>query len=182
MAHEKAYFVVVAQVGSNLMLVHRSNDRMLAEEVASGQPDGTGFVLEVRRDIDPGIAGGLDREARNEAEQLEGKQVRQDRREAAGTPMTEDMKKDLDTDGAAATARRAADLVEKGDRAVERAAAKTENRVTVPDSAKDQKTDGPARQPNVLTPDPDAVPSVDDQAKAKSAESKTAGGTGGRKK
>jgi hypothetical protein len=166
-AHEKAYFVFVAQIGSNVMLVHRANDRRLAEEVSSGQPDGTGFVWEVSRDTDPGVAGGMDRDARSEAEQLEGKQLRQDRREAAGTPMSEDMKRGLDTEGAAATARRAADLVEKSDKAVERAAAKTENRVTVPDSAKGQDSSSSGDQPNVLRPDPNAVPSVEDQAKAK---------------
>jgi hypothetical protein len=117
-AHEKAYFVVVAQVGSNVMLVHRSSDKKLAYEVASGQPDGTGFVLEVSRDTDPGIAGGMEVEARRQAEQMEGEASTFLRpRSVLTEPVVDQQPKDPKE--GAATARRAADLKENrepGDR------------------------------------------------------------------
>ena len=127
MAHEKAYFVVVAQVGSNVMPVHRSNDKKLAYEVASGQPDETGFVLEVSRDTDPGIAGGMEVEARRQAEQMEGEGSTFLRPRSPGDePVADNQPKD--PKAVAATARRAADLKESGDKAVESAAKKTEIR------------------------------------------------------
>jgi hypothetical protein len=153
-AHEKAYFVAVAQVGSPWMLVHRANDKTLAQLVADGQPDGSGFVVEVSRNTDPGLAGGMEAEVRHQAEQLEGEEMRRQRREATGGSMTEDQRKAEDKESGAATARRAADLVEEGDRAVEAAAAKTENRGSGSD------------QSNVLRPDPNAEPSKEDQEAA----------------
>jgi hypothetical protein len=117
--HEKRYKVFHAMTGSFPMYVGEYEDLDVAREVAAGQPDGSGFAVEVYRDVDPGVAGGIDRAARQEEQQEEGRQTQRARREAASvTPLPRD------TETPPEVKKAAAEEVERTNKVVEKAAAR----------------------------------------------------------
>ena len=129
------------------MLVKHFSDLKLAQEVAAGVAGGTGFVVEAYYDIDPGISGGLEADVRDAVAQAEGRDLRRERREAAGAAQTEDNR----VEDAAESKQREADTAERvagelkaSDKVVEAAAKKTESAPVVDGAPKKSAAPKPA--------------------------------------
>lgn len=139
MAPVKRYYVFHAQDGSFPMLVKHFSDLKLAQEVAAGVAGGTGFVVEAWYDPDPGISGGLEVEVRDQVAQAEGRDVRRERREAAGAAQTTDNIVEDAADAKkseAETAKTVAKEVERIDKVIESAEKKSDPKVTKAAEAK----------------------------------------------